>query len=433
MNESSHSRIVDQLFARIANIPVIDSHEHLVEEFPIEMDLGKYLGSLVPALLNTTNRDEIEHLVSLLSDMTVPIEKRFPKIESVLEKVFMTSQARIVMRSFRELFGIEEISDSNVVELSEKIKREFAEPGIFKRVLADSCNIETTVAQPTRAVENYYFDYDRPQFKTVYRPTDAAIFTTGGLFEENALKLGIELHTIDDVIQAMDTILYSNVEKGAVGFKICAAPWTPVSADELKSAFKSRDSLHEGMLPWNPFLPKQPSHPLYRLYVARMAEIAREKDLFISIHTGPPVPRFQDFREFQARHLIPLLLTYPDTKFEILHCGMPNLTETAMIIYDYPNTWANLTWVINKSTTFFSRTVNEYLDLLNTEKVIAFGGDSNNEDVLNVAGTLHSTKLALAQCFGARVEDGQLTIEQAEKTIRQWLYDNPKRLYKLRS
>ena len=72
----------------------------------------------------------------------------------------------------------------------------------------------------------------------------------------------------------------------------------------------------------------------------------------------------------------------------------------------------------------------DYLDSLGIDKIIAFGSDVH-QTVEKVYGHLEVARRNLALLLGNRVESGLLSEDEALHVAKAWLYDNPKRIYKL--
>jgi hypothetical protein len=72
----------------------------------------------------------------------------------------------------------------------------------------------------------------------------------------------------------------------------------------------------------------------------------------------------------------------------------------------------------------------EWIDVVPVNKVSAFGGD-----IIFGPQAIHGCKRmcleSLARVFGRRVEAGRMTVEEARRVLEAWLYENPRRLYRL--
>jgi hypothetical protein len=104
--------------------------------------------------------------------------------------------------------------------------------------------------------------------------------------------------------------------------------------------------------------------------------------------------------------------------------------ETALLAKNFPNVWLNLCWCHIISPRMAQSAMDELLDLVPTNKIIAFGGD-HSTDVENVYGHLAVARQNVAGVLGRRVEEGLLTERDALEIAGRWFCDNPRELYQL--
>mgnify|MGYP001082266939 CR=1 FL=1 len=75
-----------------------------------------------------------------------------------------------------------------------------------------------------------------------------------------------------------------------------------------------------------------------------------------------------------------------------------------------------------------ARTLDEMLDMVPMNKIIAFGGDYI-WSVENVYGHLQMARQSLADVLSARIVKGKLNTEDAKYILKRWFYDNPAEFY----
>ena len=75
--------------------------------------------------------------------------------------------------------------------------------------------------------------------------------------------------------------------------------------------------------------------------------------------------------------------------------------------------------------------MDELLDLVPINKIIAFGGDYMGP-VENIYGHLVMARENLAEVLGRRIKDNLLSESEALEIGKMWFYDNPKELYQLK-
>ncbi|MBT3275545.1 MAG: amidohydrolase, partial [Spirochaetales bacterium] len=109
---------------------------------------------------------------------------------------------------------------------------------------------------------------------------------------------------------------------------------------------------------------------------------------------------------------------------------IPWVREMAVIGNQYPNANLNLIWCHQISPFMTQGMLNEWIDLVPMNKIIGFGGD-NVQGPEKTYGVLKMTQENIARALAIRIERGDITESSALDICRAWLYDNPRRIYRL--
>ena len=96
----------------------------------------------------------------------------------------------------------------------------------------------------------------------------------------------------------------------------------------------------------------------------------------------------------------------------------------------FPNVWLNLAWTHIISQRFATTGLDEAIDLVPSNKVLAFGGDYG-VPVEKVYGHLVMAREDIADALARRISEGQMSETQALDLARKWFWDNPVELYRL--
>jgi len=151
-------------------------------------------------------------------------------------------------------------------------------------------------------------------------------------------------------------------DQGAVGLKMVSNPYKAPSREDGVCAFnRLRDGV-ESRLP----VP----NPLRDYVVDQTISFAAEHSLVIAVHTG----YWGDVRTLDPLHMIPILQRHPKVRFDIYHLGYPWVRETLMLGKGFSNVWLNLCWTHIISQRFATSALDEAIDLVPMNKLIAFGG-----------------------------------------------------------
>ena len=114
-----------------------------------------------------------------------------------------------------------------------------------------------------------------------------------------------------------------------------------------------------------------PINPLRSFLMEEMLDMAGELGLVVAVHTG----MWGDFRTQGPQHVIPIVSRHPKTRFDIYHMGIPYVRETAILGKNFSNVWLNLCWCHIISPRIACSAMDELIDLVPINKIIAFGGD----------------------------------------------------------
>jgi predicted TIM-barrel fold metal-dependent hydrolase len=128
--------------------------------------------------------------------------------------------------------------------------------------------------------------------------------------------------------------------------------------------------------------------------------------------------------------MIPILQRHPTARFDIYHLGYPWVRETLMLGKGFPNVWLNFCWVHSISQRCALDALDEAIDLVPMNKILAFGGDCFLP-VEKVYGHLVIARENVARVLAGRVRRKQMNEVQALGWARKWFWDNPKELYRL--
>jgi hypothetical protein len=105
--------------------------------------------------------------------------------------------------------------------------------------------------------------------------------------------------------------------------------------------------------------------------------------------------------------------------------------EALMLGKGFPNVWLNLCWTHIISQRFAMAGLAEAIDLIPTNKLLAFGGDYT-VPVEKAYGHLEMAREDVARVLAERIEEGQMTEAQALAIARLWFFDNAVELYRLK-
>jgi len=411
-----------KLFEAFKDIKIIDSHEHLAPEqertkqkvdLPVLFSFPYTTNDLVSS--GMPGFEKSLPFLRSLGDTKIPLKKRWKTLSPHLKKIRYGSYARAVYLSVKEFYGFDEINDENYVDISEAMAKANV-PGIYHRILREKCNIQTALTQAGRT------DYDLDLLVPVMPGTWADVRSKNQV-EERTKELGETAETLDDYVGIVKERLKRWKSEGVVGIKIASRPYAEANRGKAVALF---DSIMQ-----NPELELPDLNPLQSYILNELFETCADMDLVVAVHTGMGSMWWGDFRQLDPKHMIPIVMKHPRTKFDIYHMGMPWVRETAIIGKNFPNAWLNLCWSHIISPQMAISALDEWIDLVPVNKIIAFGGDYGALQAECIYGHLIMARENIAKVLGRRVKDGQMSMNEAVSLAEDWFYNVPKDLYKV--
>ena len=139
--EAVRQRIAD----RVAEIRIIDSHEHL----PPETSRLKQQRSLFTTLhyaLSDMWADGLERRLadSVFNDPAIPLQEKWALMAPYWENVRNTTYTRTFLRAFNDIYGVSDVNASTYADLSQKIQAA-NQPGFYREILHERAGIDLSI------------------------------------------------------------------------------------------------------------------------------------------------------------------------------------------------------------------------------------------------------------------------------------------------
>lgn len=400
------------LFEYAADIPVIDTHEHIPR---CEADYN----NATIAFGNLFNPYVSNDLTS--AGMDFPrgtwaafhcISDDWDAFEPYWRASKFTSYARPIRIALQKYYGVDDFTRENYLEIVKRIN-ENNTPGIYHRILREDCGIEKSI----RCAGDLP-DQDDPILVGNVTCPALQCQTWNGV-ADMAMAVGMEPPaSVDDVITAGDAWMELMVSKGAIQFKCAAMPMDTAAKEEAEAVLQALKNGEQ--------LSDVAARPLVIHVRERNMRKAAELGVPMAFHTGV----WNDFRTVNVEDLIGLISRHPDTRVDLYHLGIPNVRSMVQVVKNYQNAYLNLCWAHVVASDMVVNTMKEAVDMVPLNKVFAFGADY----VLfieKVYGHLLMAKENISIVLGDRVDRNLMDLDEAKETLRAWFYDNPKAFYGL--
>jgi len=403
---------VDQeVFEALADIPVIDAHQHLYpEKFRTDRKVDFFL------FFGDPTRDDLvsagmerDEWTKLVNDEDMTPEEKWQRVGPFYPMVRHTSYWRPALIYLKDVLGHDDLTAENCREVSEQLQAGNT-PGLYQRELADRCHIEAALI-----ANNERLDYRSPLLRPLiwinnWFPYDVMVRD----FMDARADHNFDAY-LDWVSDHCEQLLSKVV---AVKFSVhrCVEPDMGRARETFAGLVQRRQYPAEEVA----------QSDMASIVCSRAIDFAREHDMPVAVHAG----YWGDFRDLDPQLLIPLAQKHPDVQFDLFHLGVPYVREAVMVGKMFPNVSLNLCWCAVTSQEMTVRMLDECLEMIPLSNVIAFGGDYNLP-VEKTYGHLVMAKQCVARALGKRIRQDRLDLPEALRIARLWFYENPKRIYRL--
>ncbi|HDZ21587.1 hypothetical protein LCGC14_0452710 [marine sediment metagenome] len=398
------------LYDAMAALDIIDCHEHLGPEkdrVESQVDVFTLFSHYTRGDLLVAGMSEPDF--RSLSDHDIPLQRRWELFRPYWQEIRWGSYARAALLAAQKFYEIDDINDSTFELLSERMQQANT-PGIYQRVLADTCNIRAALTQCGST------DVGTPLLK----PLMPVFFDTRSweFLSNEPCVADTEVSSLDNYVEAVRRYVVRVKSEGAVGLKMVSNPYGTPNREEAAAAFDALRADSEMYL--------ADPNPLKDYLADQAIAIGTEEGMVIAVHTG----YWGDFRQLDPLHMIPMLQRHEKAKFDIYHLGYPWMREALMLGKGFPNVWLNFCWTHIISQRFAVAGLDEAIDLVPMSKILIFGGDYSMA-VEKVYGHLVMAREDIAEVLARRIRRGLISESQALELTRKWFWDNPKDLYSL--
>lgn len=411
----------------IRQMKVVDTHEHLIN--PAKLDSSTFDFSLLvshyaPGDYISAGMPQ-QNLDQLLSG-SLPVLEKWKILKPYWESTSNTAYNRAALLS-AELFGIKNIDETTVEELSKRIREAYRRPNWYNHVLKEKCNIDFLVEDyPFEDWENRIFG-DQEMVRYV-RKFDHFININSKQKLEKLLKWKSDgIRSLDDLQVTLEAAFREAMDNQFVAVKSTLAYirtlyYEDVKKDQAEEIFnKIMNSSGETIFPFNEVKPLQD----YMMH--RVLDLADKNDIPVQLHTGL---NGGDIELTKPTLLVTLIRKYPDVRFILFHGGYPYGGELAVLAKKFRNVYIDLCWLYIISPSYSERFLHEWVETVPATKIMAFGGDFLH--VEGVYSHLLMAKQVVSNVLTTKVKGGYLTENEAIKIAQMIFHDNAIRILNLK-
>jgi len=424
------SDVRKQIFSKVLQTPLIDTHEHLVEESERlggRIGIGAKLDDWSVIFRHYLNSDMLtagmskESYDRFFSHTVDPISK-WPLIEPVWPAVKNTGYGRAVRIAMRELYGVDELS-AQTVEKVQAGYEQVRKPGFYKTILCDRANIESC---QVNCLNKPFEESAMPEFLM----QDLSIV---GMFAGPDLKqfgkpTGLKVTSLEKWHGVIDW-WFDKYGKYAVAAKSQNAYDRDIDYEQTPA--DKAEPLYAKKLASKPLNGEEKKMLEDHLFWYAVNK-ATEHNLPVKLHTG----------YYAGENYMPLnrLIRNPgaatdlcrrsaNTRFVFMHICYPYYEEILSVAKHYTNAYIDMcwSWIINPVAA--KDFLKKYLVTAPANKILTFGGDySTVEPVLGHAAI---ARRGIAIALSELVEEGWLGLNDAIELVDPIMHGNARTIFNL--
>lgn len=408
----------------INNLRIVDTHEHMFHpeklkntyflDFTLMLHQNGY-----DDLVSAGMPDSIYNMI--FNSPRTPAEK-WRLIEPWWKNSFNTASHKVIMVAAKNMYGMNELNDSTVSELS-GLMRQAYNGDWFNYMLQEVCRFDYVIQESEALGEN------RKYIK--YTEKFSQWLTIRSKFRIDSLAaVQIEpIYTLDNFVNSMKLAFEAAVKRGMVAVKVNIAyartlSFDKVSSDAAKKVFRTLTNGDESLE-----LSFKDAKPLQDYMLHQLLLMAKDHHLPVAFHTGLQAGNGNILANSDPELLTNLFFEYPEINFVLYHSSYPFGGTLSAIVKNFKNVSLDMNWTYSISPSYSERYLNEWLETVPASKIMAFGGDQRS--VENTYGELEFAKKVISNVLINKVRDGYFTEAEAKRIASMILHDNAVKFYNL--
>jgi len=416
----------DKILERVMALNIIDSHEHLPSS---EAKCRKDTDVLQEYLIHYFSSDlmsaglKAEEL-AYVCDHTQPLLQRWKVVEPFWNLARNTGYGRALDASAQAIYGTGRICAQNIEALNDAfMKARLSEKSHYHHVLKEMSAIEYSVLDSD-------LDCDQTYFRSAFHTNRFTMPDSWEDMEKAGREAGIAVTCLEDWMNVCRTLMEDGYRRGAVTLKCTLAYNRTLSfgkptRHEAEAAFNDMLAF-KVRPPWdNGHIRPPKAFEDYMFHF--ILHFANERGLVVQIHTGLQEGIGNNIANSDPTLLSNLLSLYTNVRFDLFHIGYPYYNVMSVLGKIYPNVYVNMCWAHIISPAACVAALDDWLDSMPVNKIVAFGGDYMLVD--GVYAHQLFARQNISRTLAGKVDKGLMDVDEAVWMAQRMFYDNPKALY----
>ena len=403
----------------IDKVQIVDTHEHLGKELPIfrpsktiKLNLMRFIaysylyGDLISSGMKTIPRNRV----------------KWDDIKPHLENVKTTVYYRYVIRALQDFYGLEgdNITDTNWETISNHIVEKNENHVEWELQVLDLMNVHRMILEIS---EKCLLKTDIVNDERLVQILNLDDLIMGSLNVARKVTHS-STETLDDYLSALDIAFDIAIKNGAIGVKSSLAYLRIISYDKVEKS-EAQKIFNKGIRHATPTEIKT----FQDFMMHTVCEKCAEYKLPFQIHTGLQADNFNTLKNSNPLLLENLIRDYRKVNFVLFHGGFPYIQEVGVLAKYFPNVYLDACWLSDISISAYKTSLSEWLELVPSNKIFAWGGDQIIID--HSYASLLLAKDLITDVLVDKINSGYFNKNLALSVMKKILHENAINLFKL--
>jgi predicted TIM-barrel fold metal-dependent hydrolase len=339
-----------------------------------------------------------------------------------------TTYGRSVLIAAHDLFGIDDLNEQTYKELSNRIKKAH-QPGFYEKFLKEKSKIDACLIMEYNTTNPRDVEKEgNCNFKRFFVYDKYCSFFGYNKMKARLSNYGIEFSSLSQLESLIDSVFAQDVKKGIQGAKFGVAYYRTLKFEDVSR--ENATAIFE-KLKANPdrIFPFEEAKPLQDFIFFKLLSLCDKYKLPVQIHTGLQTGSGNEITNADPTGLTKAFFKFPAVRFCLLHAGYPYGGETATLAKNFPNVFIDLAWSALISPSYTRRYLQEFIETVPNNKIMAFGGDS--QTVEGAYGASILARETVASTLIQMVRERYLTETEAVDIAKKILRENAISIYNL--
>jgi predicted TIM-barrel fold metal-dependent hydrolase len=431
-----HTLVFQELIEFIAELPLVDCHDHSNKAGPVLKDPLQALvdGYFMTDVISVTSDED----GASITNTEIPWEERWPIFEKQWRLAKNTGYGMVLKRVLKEFYDIDELTFDALKSMEGRLLQ-LEDEKIFDDIL-EKAKIQLRIADiwddpqvPGRIAQKSVLDGTLklpPRGKITIPLRDYHDVFWYEEVQQRMSPLNRHVTSLDQYLEGCFEIFKAYKAFGAVAFKDQTPYRRAINYGNPTKAEAEKVFNHIMIHPRDVLLDAPSMHVLDDYLFHELLRMVKEIDLPVQLHTGLLAGVRQDVSKANAIQLAPVLELHRDVRFDLFHANWPYSGEWLFLGKNYSNVYLDFCWANIIDPVGIQALYQQAISCVPMGKFFLFGSDFGGyADHAWAHAQIAKENLAIA--LANMVEIDYLVIDEAKAIATHWCYENPRKFFQL--